>query len=76
MDSYLRLRLAHEEAASTFVYLLTPKASASYSELFKGDPDTFYGIVNQLISRICDSKSLIFDLQVSHMEMKLCISSQ
>lgn len=45
MDAYLRMRLAHKDTAPTYVYLLTHKASASFSEVFNGDPETFYGIL-------------------------------
>ncbi|XP_031616881.1 cholinesterase 2-like, partial [Contarinia nasturtii] len=44
MDSYLRMRLSHTDAAPTYVYLLTHKASISFSEVFNGDPETFYGV--------------------------------
>ncbi|XP_031636223.1 venom carboxylesterase-6-like [Contarinia nasturtii] len=44
MDSYLRMRLSHRDAAPTYVYLLTHKASASFTEIFNGDPETFYGV--------------------------------
>nr|AXB38858.1 juvenile hormone esterase [Sitodiplosis mosellana] len=44
MDSYLQMRLAHDDASSTYVYLLTHKATASFSELFNGGPETFYGV--------------------------------
>ncbi|XP_031628536.1 liver carboxylesterase 1-like [Contarinia nasturtii] len=44
MDSYLRMRLSHRDAAPTYVYLLTHKASISFSEVFNGDPETFYGV--------------------------------
>lgn len=43
MDAYLRMRFAHNDTASTYVYLLTHKASASFSEIFNGDSETFYG---------------------------------
>lgn len=52
MDSYLRLRLSHKEATPTYVYLLTNKASTSYTERYQihGDPDTYYGIISQHIA--------------------------
>lgn len=44
MDSYLQLRLNGKNASPTYVYLLTHKGSASYTVLFNGDPDKFYGV--------------------------------
>lgn len=43
MNDYLRLRLANKDASPTYVYLLTHKGTASYSAIFKGDPDKYYG---------------------------------
>ncbi|XP_031633819.1 venom carboxylesterase-6-like isoform X1 [Contarinia nasturtii] len=44
MDSYVRMRLAHKEVASNYVYLLSHKASASLSDFFHGDTETIYGV--------------------------------
>lgn len=43
MDIYLRLRLKNKEAAPTYAYLLTHRGSASHTDIFHGDPETFYG---------------------------------
>lgn len=43
MDSYLRLRLANKNRAQTYVYLLTHNTTASFSDVFEGDEETFYG---------------------------------
>lgn len=43
MDLYLRMRLEHDIASPTFVYLLTHRATASFSEVFLGDPEKFQG---------------------------------
>lgn len=60
MDSFLRMRLAHNDVASTYVYLMTHKASASFSEIFNGDPETFYGNKNNSIN---NKKSSILNKQ-------------
>lgn len=40
----MRIRLANKRAGPTFVYLFAHKGQASFSEIFKGDPETFYGV--------------------------------
>ncbi|EDW26881.1 GL14544 [Drosophila persimilis] len=42
IDEYLRLRLA-ERAGPTYVYLFDHKGAASFSEIFKGERNEFYG---------------------------------
>ncbi|KAH8290099.1 hypothetical protein KR044_013383 [Drosophila immigrans] len=42
VDEYLRMRLQHE-AAETFVYLFDHKGAASFSEIFQGERNEFYG---------------------------------
>lgn len=44
MDLYLRLRLAHDDTSQTYVYLLTNMANISFSSLFGGDPNKYYGV--------------------------------
>lgn len=44
MDSYLRLRIANEDVAQTYVYLLTHKTTMSFSDVFGGDKERFYGV--------------------------------
>lgn len=51
MDQYLRMRLSHKEASSTYVYLLTHKGSASYTAIYHGDPDIYYGMPQILAER-------------------------
>lgn len=49
MDSYLQLRFAAKDPAPTYVYLFTHKGSASYTALFGGDPDKYYGSHDEII---------------------------
>lgn len=43
MDAYLQVRLADLDVSPTYVYLLTHRGSASFTVLFNGDPDKYYG---------------------------------
>lgn len=69
------MRLEHSDASPTYVYLLTHKASASFSEVFNGDPETFYGTMN-LVNLMIKPLNLFkkSNLQVFHMLMKSCTS--
>lgn len=44
MDQYLELRLAHKKRAPTYVYLFTHKAAASFTEIFKGGRENYWGV--------------------------------
>ncbi|XP_031627736.1 venom carboxylesterase-6 [Contarinia nasturtii] len=44
MDQYLELRLSHENIAPTYVYLFTHKGSASFTEIFKGGQENYWGV--------------------------------
>ncbi|XP_055308049.1 juvenile hormone esterase isoform X2 [Sitodiplosis mosellana] len=44
MDQYLELRLSHKKVAPTYVYLFTHKGSASFTEIFKGGRENYYGV--------------------------------
>lgn len=46
LDQYLELRLSHENIAPTYVYLFTHKGSASFTEVFKGGQENYYGNLN------------------------------
>lgn len=79
MDSYLQLRLNDKNVPPTYVYLLTHKGSASYTVLFNGDPDTYYGL-NEWAQSHCSISKLFnnaFQLivQVSLMQTKIFIFS-
>lgn len=50
MDIYLQLRLSNT-AAPTYVYLMTHQASASFTDVFHGDPETLYGSFAKLIMK-------------------------
>ena len=43
MIDYLKLRLSNEQRANTFVYLFTHKGSCSFTEIFKGGSEAYYG---------------------------------
>ena len=43
MVDYLKLRFENEQLAETFVYLFTHKGACSFTEVFKGGAETFYG---------------------------------
>lgn len=43
MIDYIKLRFSNEQRANTFVYLFTHKGSCSFTEIFKGGSETFYG---------------------------------
>ena len=43
MDQYLELRLSHKKRAPTYVYLFTHKAAASFTEIFKGGRENYWG---------------------------------
>lgn len=43
MDSYLRKRLAHPKSGPTFVYLFSHKGAASFTEIFGGGRENYYG---------------------------------
>lgn len=48
MDEYFRNRLSEtnkNEVGPTFVYLFNHKASASFTEIFKGGRENYYGNV-------------------------------
>lgn len=44
MDQYLELRLSHKKRAPTYVYLFTHKAAASFTEIFKGGRENYWGV--------------------------------
>lgn len=43
MHQYLELRFAHKNIAPTYVYLFTHKGSASFTEIFKGGRENYWG---------------------------------
>ena len=46
LDEYLRIRLSSKKKSNigpTYVYLFAHKGAASFTEIFKGDRETFYG---------------------------------
>lgn len=43
MIDYLKLRFTNEQRAETFVYLFTHKGACSFTEIFKGGSEAFYG---------------------------------
>nr|XP_016942030.1 venom carboxylesterase-6 [Drosophila suzukii] len=43
IDEYLRLRVSQEGVAPTYVYLFDHKGAASFTEIFKGGRNEFYG---------------------------------
>ncbi|KAH8349357.1 hypothetical protein KR067_000304 [Drosophila pandora] len=43
IDEYLRLRMSQADVAPTYVYLFDHKGAASFSEIFKGERNEFYG---------------------------------
>ncbi|XP_017045883.1 venom carboxylesterase-6 [Drosophila ficusphila] len=43
IDEYLRLRMSQEGVAPTYVYLFDHKGAASFTEIFKGGRNEFYG---------------------------------
>lgn len=43
MIDYLKIRFADENRANTFVYLFTHKGSCSFTEIFKGGAESYYG---------------------------------
>lgn len=44
MDEYLRIRLRSQKAGPTYVYLFAQKGSASFTEIFEGGKETYYGV--------------------------------
>lgn len=47
MDEYFRIRLSEENKSKrgpTYIYLFNHKGSASFSEIFKGGRENYYGI--------------------------------
>lgn len=60
MHRYLHQRLAHKNAASTYVYLLTHQASVSFSTVFLGDPEKLYGMLE--IGEFFNANNLIWFL--------------
>lgn len=47
MDEYLRIRLSNNKnrkIGTTYVYLFAHKASASFTEIFKGGRENYYGV--------------------------------
>lgn len=44
LDLYLRQRLTHSKSAPTFVYLYSHKGPASFTEIFGGERETYYGV--------------------------------
>lgn len=43
MIDYLKLRFANEKRAATYVYLFTHKGACSFTEIFKGGSESYYG---------------------------------
>lgn len=43
MIDYLKLRFSSEKRAATYVYLFTHKGSCSFTEIFKGGAEAYYG---------------------------------
>lgn len=43
MDWYLQLRFANKSPAPTYVYLFTHKGAASFTEIFQGGPENYFG---------------------------------
>ncbi|EDW53214.1 venom carboxylesterase-6 [Drosophila sechellia] len=43
IDEYMRLRMSHDDVAPTYVYLFDHKGAASFTEIFKGGRNEFYG---------------------------------
>lgn len=43
MIDYIKLRFANERRADTFVYLFTHKGACSFTEIFKGGAENYYG---------------------------------
>lgn len=46
MDEYFRIRFSQEnkwKRGTTFIYLFNHKASASFTEIFKGGRENYYG---------------------------------
>lgn len=43
MDQYLELRLSHKNIAPTYAYLFTHKGAASFTEIFKGGRENYWG---------------------------------
>lgn len=43
MIDYLKIRFADENRANTFVYLFSHKGSCSFTEIFKGGAESYYG---------------------------------
>jgi carboxylesterase type B len=43
MIEYLKIRFSNENHAETFVYLFTHKGSCSFTEIFKGGAESYYG---------------------------------
>lgn len=73
MDLYLRLRLAHNDTAQTYAYLLTNKINYSFTTVFAGDPNTYYGM--NLLVKIQKfrhiTKNVNFFAGVSHSDEEL-----
>lgn len=44
-DETVRERLQHNDAAPTFVYLFAHKGEASFTEIFHGGKENFYGMI-------------------------------
>lgn len=66
VDSYLHMRLSHEEVSPTFVYLFTHKTTYSHSAFFRGDPDTFYGISIDFKTILSELNKVSMNSGVSH----------
>jgi carboxylesterase type B len=43
MIDYLKLRFSNDQRGDTFVYLFTHKGSCSFTEIFKGGSEAYYG---------------------------------
>lgn len=43
MDQYLEMRLSHKKIAPTYTYLFSHKGSASFTEIFKGGKENYWG---------------------------------
>lgn len=43
LDLYLRKRLTHQKSGPTFVYLFSHKGAASFTEIFGGGRENYYG---------------------------------
>lgn len=62
MDLYLKQRFEQKSKAPTYVYLFTHKGSASFTEIFHGGRDNYFGTaVLNLSKNMNDPMGPIFD---------------